>query len=169
MQADVIFPCIHIARNERGRDREPANVVTVGVKQGAQTALRIQAEHFVAQIQINQDRMAATPFELWNDQFGAGLPCVDYCFDNFDWDCRMIYQSDKYGFGAWLNFSQATSNRSTHFAFDVRIQCECDLRVLQVMTDFIGAMAYHDNNVCNTRALETIDARVDDGRVTERQ
>src|SRR6266481_5220019 len=64
MQPLVIFPRVHVARNIRGFNRNPFDLIAMRCEQRAQTACGVEGQQFIPVGEIDQDRMPAATFVL---------------------------------------------------------------------------------------------------------
>src|SRR6185369_8598155 len=63
MQVEVIFPRVHVARNERRRDRQAQYLFAAFGEQGTQAALGVEVKQLVAVAKVDQHRMTAARFK----------------------------------------------------------------------------------------------------------
>ena len=124
VQASVIFPRVHVARNIRRFDRNPFDLIAMRREQRAQTALGVERQQLIPIRQIDQDGMPAASFVLGLDDAGSSSPFVDKNLDRGRRHGRMIDQSDDYCAGAGIYLFDPPGNRLTHLAIRIGIDCE---------------------------------------------
>ena len=77
MKLDVIFPRVHVARNERRVDWQPPNLIAMSVEERAQAPLRIEMQQVMSVFQIDQDGMTPASIEFRLDELSSLNPCID--------------------------------------------------------------------------------------------
>src|ERR1041384_8603887 len=68
VKPDIIFPRVHVARNERRVDRQPPHLIPMSVEERAQALLRIEMQQVMSVFEIDQDGMSPAPIEFRLDE-----------------------------------------------------------------------------------------------------
>ncbi len=95
MQTHVIFPRVHVARNERRIDRQPPHLGAMHFEETAQTFLLVELLQFIAIFEIDQNGMPAAAIVFRLDETCAGFPRIDDLSDCFRTNGWMIDESNQ--------------------------------------------------------------------------
>src|SRR5436190_13637981 len=154
VQGQVIFPRVHVARNERRVDRQPPNFWPVLIKQAPQSSFRIQVNQLIKETAIDQHGMSASSFMLGLHERRTIFPFVKNQFDGRTGNRWMIGWRDQDGPEFFAKLAGSQCDRSSHRCVRIGIDDKRNSSRLQLLANLLSPVADDDDDVRHSGGAE---------------